>query len=337
MMPSVSLAALAAAPEKPYSQGGAADSEVFLPPQPKYARSGLASRSSSVDSTDSMSMHSGESGYVDLSEQVPEYGDEERDPNDPEMATQNYVLDLTNFEGDDDAAIPGEDMFNRRIMKTGKARRRKTRKAAKAESARRDLQERAGSGETRGRPGFQHSHSSSGDFLTPGAAHERRYSASTIDSDMLPISRPGSRPPSPPGDTASIASHATYVGGEHRKSYSEDMVRAPSPAFAKEFGLSNDQESLRSLVVDAEDTVKLEVDDRELHDVSVVSEHARAGRPKFDKILAAEMEIATGSIIVACESLLRFLLSFPRSILVLFRLWSYLTQRDYPQKYREAD
>jgi hypothetical protein len=48
--------------------------------------------------------------------------------------------------------------------------------------------------------------------------------------------------------------------------------------------------------------VKLDFDERELHDVAIVAEYARPGRPKLDRLLADEVERAKGSIIVACES-----------------------------------
>jgi len=48
------------------------------------------------------------------------------------------------------------------------------------------------------------------------------------------------------------------------------------------------------------DEMALEVDESELHDVSVVSEHARPGKPKLDRILADEVENSKGSVIVAC-------------------------------------
>jgi hypothetical protein len=47
--------------------------------------------------------------------------------------------------------------------------------------------------------------------------------------------------------------------------------------------------------------VSLVMDQRELHDVGVVSEYARPGKPKLDRILADEVQHSDGSIIVACQ------------------------------------
>jgi hypothetical protein len=47
--------------------------------------------------------------------------------------------------------------------------------------------------------------------------------------------------------------------------------------------------------------LKLEVEDNELEDVHFVSECARPGKPKIDRILADEVEKSTGSVIVGCK------------------------------------
>jgi hypothetical protein len=269
--------------------------ETLYPPTPRYTRSGLKSRSSSVDSVDSLSSGK-DNHFVDLTYYTSEYGDEERDTADPDVYRQNYIVDLTNFEGENDAAIAGEDMLNRRVMKTGKARRAKTRKATKAAAAKRDVSDRAG--EHRGRSGWRHSKDVSGDHLQPGSYSDRRRSFSGSTATLTNVDapdlggRPSSRPGSPHGDKPRRPEHLDP----------DDPVfkRAPSP-FAKEFGVSNDEASIRELMIDAEDTVRLELDERELHDVSVVSEHARAGRPKFDEIFAHEVGRADGAIIVTCK------------------------------------
>jgi hypothetical protein len=72
------------------------------------------------------------------------------------------------------------------------------------------------------------------------------------------------------------------------------------PSYHKEQGMSTEDMSLRGLVTDTDDPIRLEIDEMELHDVSVVSEHTRAGRPKLDRILADEVETANGSVMVTC-------------------------------------
>jgi hypothetical protein len=158
--------------------------ETLYPPTPNYVRSRLKSRSSSVESVDSLS-----SG---------------RD--------HNYV-DLTYY----------------------------------TDAARRDVGER--SGENSGRPSFNHSKDVSGEHLHPGMLGDCPSSSSpTLAHADSPGSRPSSRP----------ASRAVSLEG-HRRPLSEhldmdDMKRAPSP-FAKEFGVSNDQASIRELMIDTEDMI----------------------------------------------------------------------------------
>jgi hypothetical protein len=273
--------------------------ETLYPPTPTYVRSGLKSRSNSVESVDSLSS-TRDHNYVDLTYYSAEYGDEERDSADPDLYRQNYILDLTNFEGENDAAISGEDALNRRVMKTGKAKRAKTRKAKKANTARRELSDRAD--ENRGRPGWRHSKEVSGDYLLPGSHGDRRrsFTGSTHTVDV-PGSQPGSRPSSrPPSRSGSPNPDARRRPLSEQLS-TEDMFKRSASPFAKEFGIDNDQASIRELMVDKEDTVRLELDERELRDVSFASEHARAGRPKFDEIIAHEVGRADGAIIVTCK------------------------------------
>jgi hypothetical protein len=299
------------------------ETEALYPPAPRFARQqGSGSRSSSVDSTGSAP---DTNSYVDLTYYTSEYGDEERDVNDPDVYRQNYILDLTNFEGDNDAAIFGEDTFNRRVMKTGKARRAKTRKATNAESARRELDQRAPhpppKQEGRGRVGWPgRSQESSGEWLSPGSHDEQRRSPSALRTDLpsgsgsgphsASGSRSGSRPGSPmttvvqhtppdPPDAHSMKQRT--LSDKFLDSHDPKLIRAPSP-YAHEFGLTGEGASLRGLVTECEENVRLDVDDQELRDVAVVSEHARPGKPKLDRILADEVQTANGSVIVACKS-----------------------------------
>lgn len=45
----------------------------------------------------------------------------------------------------------------------------------------------------------------------------------------------------------------------------------------------------------------LEMDEREAADVSFISEHARPGKPKLDKMIADEVQASKGAIVVACQ------------------------------------
>ena len=47
--------------------------------------------------------------------------------------------------------------------------------------------------------------------------------------------------------------------------------------------------------------VVFDVDDDEIEDVNVVSENARPGKPRLDRILDDEVQRAKGAIAVACQ------------------------------------
>lgn len=66
----------------------------------------------------------------------------------------------------------------------------------------------------------------------------------------------------------------------------------------------SDVHSLVALVSEAaaQDKIRMELNDEEMIDISVVAERTRAGRPVFNRILADEVEQAKGSVIVGCES-----------------------------------
>ena len=45
------------------------------------------------------------------------------------------------------------------------------------------------------------------------------------------------------------------------------------------------------------------MDEQEAVDVNVVSEHARLGKPKLDKLIADEVQVSKGAVVVACQSI----------------------------------
>ena len=44
-----------------------------------------------------------------------------------------------------------------------------------------------------------------------------------------------------------------------------------------------------------------EMDEQEAANVDVISEHARPGKPKLDRVIADEMRASKGAIVVACQ------------------------------------
>jgi len=52
---------------------------------------------------------------------------------------------------------------------------------------------------------------------------------------------------------------------------------------------------------DRDSRLAFEMDEREATDVDAVSEHARPGKPKLDKLIADEVQASKGAIVVACQ------------------------------------
>jgi hypothetical protein len=274
------------------------ESDSLQPPTRGYVRP-THSRSSSAESVDIQR-------YIDLNYHTGEYGDEVQFL--PHDDTENYILDLTNFDGDNDARLPGEESFNRRVIKDGKLRRAKTREAAQA--ARQALEDGAGEdinrdngrgrseymGHRRGRP--------SADSLLPQSRHNRhsRLSSEIDLRSTLDVSpeRAHSQPPSRRASQNTVRSErrrpASYLEVEGL-----DVSRAPSPF--REVDPNSDAYSMRGVVErDAiSGEIRLEIGKQEMKDVSVVAEFARPGKPKLDQIIADEVLQAHGPVVVACK------------------------------------
>ncbi|KAH9946045.1 uncharacterized protein BXZ73DRAFT_86249 [Epithele typhae] len=58
---------------------------------------------------------------------------------DGELGHEEHILDYTNFEGDNDSALPGEDQFNISVKKEGKTRRATTQRASMVFLAKQEL------------------------------------------------------------------------------------------------------------------------------------------------------------------------------------------------------
>lgn len=102
------------------------------PPKPSFVvDSGRLSRSSFS------SEESGDDGDVDLSYYTGIVQDE------GELGHEEHVLDYTNFEGDDDTALPGEAQFHLSIKNEGKSRRAVSRRMSMALFAKQELLHRA--------------------------------------------------------------------------------------------------------------------------------------------------------------------------------------------------
>jgi hypothetical protein len=341
------------------------DDNPLLPPAPRYSRHGSDSRSSSVMSLNSA--NSSVESFVDLNPITEEYGDEDLQNVDV-GAPANFTIDLTNFEGDDDAALPGEDQFSNKVRKRGKILREKTRKAKKALAAK---EQRERTAQTEGHQMALSDPDRSRRHSTDMSSPRSRPVSARFDADPRPSplssamptslsptqpaalsppmrsssplpssgrSRPSSisdppvgfdsmgrkrmaapsqfSPTTPPATGHSRPASISEISGGapdsmgHRRIRSSSPFRPDSPsgfydAGHRVSGSDWDVESGHNLVSKSEyppyDGLKLEVEDNELEDVNVVSECARPGKPKMERIFADEVENSEGSVIVGCQ------------------------------------
>lgn len=282
----------------------------LAPPSPGFLHGGRSRPGSISESVETDS--SGEDSEVDLNSHTDEYGDEERDIGDLGLAAQeNYTIDLTEFEEDNDAALPGEDALNHRVMKVGKAYRANSRRLEKAAALKKKLDHgstvravpahrnadwkrhyRSGSGHSSTEGllayGSHRSRDSEEDFgkLKPGGLDVAR----SFQTSPLPsLSRPSPLHVIPTINTSTVST--------------PHQLLSPSPSTAQTWVTDTTlAESVYGYTYENNSfTPRLRVNDRELRDVSAIAGHARPGKPKITKILHDEVQQAKGSTIVACE------------------------------------
>lgn len=252
-----------------------------------------------------------------------------------ELGYDEHVLDLTNFEGDDDTAIPGEAALNDAVKKEGRARRSFFRQTISLGSFKpksslesthlrpvSEAQQPVGgtplptSRSTGERPRSmamlalgrnpRSSMAMNAPLLSPATATTPNSSAPLLSSHSAPVftfpppqphspaihsplARTGSPSPAPPRSPSPLTS-------DKRASYASSL--RPESVTSQ----WSDVHSLAALVSEAaaSDHMRLELEDEELVDLSVVAERTRGGRPAIHRILADEVERAQGSVIVGC-------------------------------------
>ncbi|KDQ60789.1 hypothetical protein JAAARDRAFT_31767 [Jaapia argillacea MUCL 33604] len=252
----------------------------LAPPTPQFVKS-TRHRSSSVSSVDS---DESTSSYVDLLD----YGPSDREVGEADLGEMS-VLDLTNFEGDDDTAMPGEALLNRTVKKEGKHRRRRSRKIRYSVDAKMEL-DRNGK-----RRSNRDSTSSTVRLLPPPTS---RLSTATLDSFIEGLS-PGVSP-----RTSFI--HRPVSGGSFSiPGYPLAEERVGTPPTSRPSSPWADDARLSTLMPHVEtgafgEEVCLEVEEREMDDIAAIAEYARPGKPKLERILADEVESSKGSVVVAC-------------------------------------
>ncbi len=235
--------------------------------------------------------------YVDLSYYMGDY------TMDGELGHEEHRLDLTNFDGDNDDKVRGESTLNRALKKEGTIRRAITRKKASRRPKR-----------------------------TSGANDNSRFEG-LPDLPTFPEEEASQQPqPSPPahtpegpgtpvGDTLGRPQAATRSSHSSVQSIDPPVPYAPSSVELDksecEYGyrdrsqhikrmstisIASQESSRQALMREVVEEPQLELGEQEMGDVTVMAEFARPGRPKVDIILRDEVAIASGRIIVACES-----------------------------------
>ncbi|KAF8522267.1 hypothetical protein BU17DRAFT_45155 [Hysterangium stoloniferum] len=264
-------------------------SDTLVPPSPYFTRSGTQHHNVSESSLGSATSTSPvDAAHADIEYQVSDildmYGD---------LGHEEHVLDLTNFDGEDDTHLPGERMLSRRLRKEGKLRRARTRMSVGNSPASPVTRHHTAGHVPRAQP-FNSIHETV-DPLSPnsaGALHRPltpgRLRVSLISDQTSPIS-PNDSLFSPPTQTRNVLLSPNPG----------DIQRSPSPALS----VNSDLESGTTHAFSGSDPrrfTKFDMDEVEADDMPVVSERARPGRAKIDVIMANEAQACRGSMIVAC-------------------------------------
>jgi hypothetical protein len=316
--------------------------EELQPPHRRFA--GARSRSNTADSVESQDTYSSD---VDLSYYSGENADNEPPVEDMNAAHQTNILELTNFDGDVDTALPGEASLSLKVKKEGKIRRLQSRKLGKAVEARRDHDAR-----TAHLPSFSQVQSLA--LAPPLPANpppvvsrpRRAYTLSVTSAQsterLLPISPlselatlatsgadeytvlslfspyadspPASVPPiidlAPTVSIVAPSVTRSRSGSSPRPSWSYSDAKsevdgsrtlATSRPLSIMTATTATMHDVPPASARANPQIRFEIDDQEATDVNVVSEKARPGKPKLDKVIADEVEGSKGAVVVACE------------------------------------
>jgi hypothetical protein len=298
------------------------------------------SRLRRTGSSDSVHSQDGDQDIIDLSYALPAA------PIINETGHDEHILDLTNFNGEDDTRVPGEIKLSMSLRREGKMRRAKTRKAAAQGAAQNAVKRHSKrhSGDNYfippvppmpGAPTYSDPFSDSGAaqshhrYSTSESAFEyppsrptgpRRPSSPLFRSSDSPMQSPTSAtspatagyisPTTPSSQTAFYSSMGAAFSGSPRDNRLSSI--SESGFSVSESAMSNGTsphdrrsshggaESVRALQRD-EDLSYIHIGEAEADDLNVVSEIARTGKPKLDRILADEVEAAMGPIAVGCE------------------------------------
>ncbi|CAE6435923.1 unnamed protein product [Rhizoctonia solani] len=252
------------------------EDNMLQPPVPRFARDGRP-RPDSVASQDSLDSTISSNS---ITEDPQEHAD-------GDLGT--HVLDYTNFDGEEDTRTAAEATLSKKVKKEGRMKRARSRKIAAAVSAKLHLEEKRKSMKEL----FSPSHDDE-----PLAAPHPRYAQPNASGSGSGLNTPSCSTPS--GTPRALSPMGTPKMGA-------DALLRP-PMFADPTFRSSVAESMfsRGSVYDDSRSVfggddpACEIDEEEMEDITHVADLARPGKPKLDKILADEVDKASGEVIVAC-------------------------------------
>ena len=284
------------------------DDNTLAPPAPDFMQRKRSGSTSSVDSVDDSGRDLVDMSYLPAAGNGDVY-------HSAILGHDEHVLDYTNFDGEDDTQAPGEANLNKRVQKEGRIRRAKSRRAANAAAAKDELKQRA---EERARNPPPLPHSPPSNNLSPSSPRPTSPSRSPNFPAYPTLSSTNS------GDEPHASADAYRAGrglddllpGDDKRnrwsvisgiaqggaspSNPSPPLHSPSP-FGSNVFASGPGDSVRDLVAETGIPL-LEIDADELEDLHLISEMARPGKPRLDRILADEVERSRGAIAVACKS-----------------------------------
>lgn len=315
------------------SSGYTTFDEELQPPHPNFVRENPAHlRAGSTESVDSHESHESD---VDLSYYLGDSLDDAPPPDEMHIAHETNILDLTNFDGDVDVALPGEAYLSRRLKKEGKLRRLQSRRLSPMEKVNQDTHTR----DTRQAQIDHHA------TPAPSSRPQKIMTLSMQSTDrLLPVSPLSYQPPSAASETdlhSPLSHHSESplhayspsnpmplssglpptvslvtmngsgspvypVKGYHDVEIEPEKPRAVHlPPMTTGVHFYDSYSAVHSTsTLGASDAIPFEMDEQEAIDVHVVSEHARPGKPRLDKVIADETRASKGAIVVACPSAL---------------------------------
>lgn len=269
----------------PEKTQGQEDDDLAMP-NPSFAKSSMGGHTGSSDSLASMMS---QDHLMDNMHGEHENGDTMVDDHLEESYAD--IIDLTNFEDEEDNDDPNELLLSDRMQKQGKLRRARTRKTIRREA--RDAarnRHHAHTATPAGPPHITVSHDEEGDEIT-----EAPYD----QYDPFSSSRFQAHSPLP------SQSH-DYEDGEDDNDIKSIYHQGPQPHGHRQGGRSKARPNTMVLLetgnLDPQGDAAIWIDSVDYEAMQELSEMARPGKPKLSQVLEEEIELAQGSIIVGSKS-----------------------------------